>query len=152
MRISYKVWLVGGIPIAIAAAIAVVSWLPLKEAERARDGVVLASTIYRNPLLAMTMATPTISCTSCSAARPGGNNIAKWCHADYDALVNRAKQTAEQAERARLYGQAQEIVKREAPWVPLAHSVVLMATRKTVKGFRMDPLGRILFEGVDLAE
>jgi dipeptide transport system substrate-binding protein len=88
----------------------------------------------------------------CATARPGGNNIAKWCRADYDALVNRAKQTAEQAERARLYGQAQEIVKREAPWVPLAHSVVLMATRKTVKGFRMDPLGRILFEGVDLAE
>ncbi len=26
MRISYKVWLVGGIPIAIAAAIAIVAW------------------------------------------------------------------------------------------------------------------------------
>lgn len=54
MRISYKVWLVGGIPIAIAAAIAVVAWLLLKEAERARDGVVLAGTIYRNLLVAMT--------------------------------------------------------------------------------------------------
>jgi signal transduction histidine kinase len=53
MRISYKVWLVGGIPIAIAAAIAVVSWMLLKEAERARDGVVLAGTIYRNLLVAM---------------------------------------------------------------------------------------------------
>ncbi len=54
MRISYKVWLVGGIPIAIAAAIAVVAWFLLKEAERARDGVVLAGTIYRNLLVAMT--------------------------------------------------------------------------------------------------
>ena len=54
MRISYKVWLVGGIPIAIAAAIAVVAWLLLKEAERARDGVVLAGTIYRNLMVAMT--------------------------------------------------------------------------------------------------
>ncbi|MCC7346507.1 MAG: HAMP domain-containing histidine kinase, partial [Variibacter sp.] len=48
MRISLKVWLVGGIPIAIAAGLAIVSWWLLKEAERARDGVVLASTIYRN--------------------------------------------------------------------------------------------------------
>lgn len=54
MRISYRIWLVGGIPIAIAAAIAVVAWLLLKEAERARDGAVLAGTIYRNLLVAMT--------------------------------------------------------------------------------------------------
>ena len=53
MRISYRVWLVGGIPIAIAAAIAVVSWMLLKEAERARNGAVLAGTVYRNLLVAM---------------------------------------------------------------------------------------------------
>jgi signal transduction histidine kinase len=54
LRISYKVWLVGGIPIAIAAAIAVVAWLLLKEGERARDGAVLAGTIYRNLVVAIT--------------------------------------------------------------------------------------------------
>jgi signal transduction histidine kinase len=54
MRISYKVWLVGGIPIFIAAAVAVLAWMLLKEAERARDGAVLAGTIYRNLLVAMT--------------------------------------------------------------------------------------------------
>ena len=27
----------------------------------------------------------------CTAARPGGNNIARWCDADYDALVTKAK-------------------------------------------------------------
>jgi dipeptide transport system substrate-binding protein len=86
----------------------------------------------------------------CSSARPGGNNIAKWCDADYDALVNRAKRVAGQAEREALYRQAQIIFKQEAPWVPLAHSVVFMATRKEVQGFRMDPLGRHPFEGVSL--
>ena len=25
----------------------------------------------------------------CTAARPGGNNIARWCDADYDALVTK---------------------------------------------------------------
>jgi dipeptide transport system substrate-binding protein len=88
----------------------------------------------------------------CSAARPGGNNIAKWCHADYDALVNRAKAVGNQAEREALYRRAQEIFKAEAPWVPIAHSVVFMATRKEVQGFRMDPLGRHPFEGVNLKE
>ena len=53
MRISYKVWLVGGIPIVIAAAIAVAAWLLLNEAERARDGAVGAGTVYRNLLVAM---------------------------------------------------------------------------------------------------
>ena len=53
MRISYKVWLVGGIPIAIAAGIAIVAWFLLKEAERARDGAVLAGTVYRNLLVSM---------------------------------------------------------------------------------------------------
>jgi signal transduction histidine kinase len=52
MRITYRVSLVGGIPIAIAAAIAVASWFLLKEAERARDGAVLAGTIYRDLLVA----------------------------------------------------------------------------------------------------
>ena len=54
MRISYKVWLVGGIPIFIAAAVAVLAWMLLKEAERAGDGAVSAGTIYRNLLVAMT--------------------------------------------------------------------------------------------------
>ena len=55
-----------------------------------------------------------------------------------------------EAEREALYGKAQEIFKREAPWVPIAHSIVFMATRKGVSGYRMDPLGRQSFDGVDL--
>ena len=86
----------------------------------------------------------------CTSARKGGNNIAKWCQAEYDGLVSRAKQASSQAEREQLYRSAQEIAKREAPWVPLAHSIVFVAARKEVTGFRMDPLGRHLFEGVSL--
>ncbi|BAT58320.1 periplasmic dipeptide transport protein precursor [Variibacter gotjawalensis] len=88
----------------------------------------------------------------CEAARSGGNNIAKWCDKDYDALVQRARQTITQSDRADLYRKAQEVFNREAPWVTLAHSVVFMATRREVSGFVMDPLGRHLFEGVDIAE
>jgi dipeptide transport system substrate-binding protein len=86
----------------------------------------------------------------CTAARPGGNNVAKWCHPEFDRLVIEAKRVADRSERERLYRQAQVIFKEEAPWVPLAHSVVFMATRQEVVGFEMDPLGRHIFEHVDL--
>jgi dipeptide transport system substrate-binding protein len=86
----------------------------------------------------------------CTAARIGGNNIARWCNEDYDGLVTRAKLTYDQEMREKLYTQAQEIFKREAPWVPLAHSVVFMAERDEVEGFKMDPLGRHPFDHVDL--
>jgi dipeptide transport system substrate-binding protein len=86
----------------------------------------------------------------CTAARPGGNNVAKWCDPTFDQLVTRAKAVPDRAERERLYRQAQEIFKAQAPWVPLAHSVVFMATRREVEGFVMDPLGRHDFARVDL--
>lgn len=67
-------------------------------------------------------------------------------------MVTRAKLIVDQGERERLYAQAQEVFKREAPWVPLAHSVVFMAIRKNVSGFQMDALGRHAFEAVDVKE
>jgi hypothetical protein len=53
MRIRSKVGLVGGIPIAIGAAIAVVAWFLLAEAERTRGGAVLAGAVYRDLLSVM---------------------------------------------------------------------------------------------------
>jgi dipeptide transport system substrate-binding protein len=88
----------------------------------------------------------------CAATRAGGNNIARWCDKDFDALVAQGRIIADRATRERLYKAAQVIAHREAPWVPIAHSVVFMATRKGVTGFKMDPLGRHIFQGVDIAE
>lgn len=87
---------------------------------------------------------------SCEGARPGGGNMAKWCDPDFEALIVRAKQTTDTALRTTLYHQAQEVFKREAPWLPLAHSMVFMVVRKEVQGYRMHPFGLHVFRNVDL--
>ena len=85
-----------------------------------------------------------------SCAAVGGSNYGQWCDKEYDALVVKAKRTNNQAERAKLYEKAQEVFHREAPWVPMAHSVVYQPMLKTVQGYRMSPFGAVQFFGVSL--
>jgi dipeptide transport system substrate-binding protein len=89
---------------------------------------------------------------SCEGARVGGGNMAKWCDHEFDDLIVRAKQVTDVEERTALYYKAQEVFKREAPWLPLAHSVVFMVTRKEVQGYQMNPFGLHLFRNVDLEQ
>lgn len=86
----------------------------------------------------------------CRSAIKGGNNVAKWCDREYDALVTEATLTTDQEERAALYRKAQVIAHDKAPWVPIAHSVVFMAKRRNVEGYVLDPLDRHLFGEVRL--
>ncbi|GEP12156.1 ABC transporter substrate-binding protein [Methylobacterium gnaphalii] len=88
----------------------------------------------------------------CKAAQPGGANLARWCDRAYDDLVQKARRQTDRDLRTDLYRQAQAIFASQLPWVPLAHSIVYMATRREVVGFQMDPLGRHLFEGVRLRD
>lgn len=48
MRVGQKIFLVGGVPIGIAALIAAAALFLLAQTDRARDGAVAAGTIYRN--------------------------------------------------------------------------------------------------------
>ena len=86
----------------------------------------------------------------CPAARKGGQNLAKWCNKDFDALIEKAKTISDTAERTKLYEQAQVIVKEDAPWFTIAHSVVYEPTRKEVVDYKVSPFGRHEFYGVDL--
>lgn len=88
----------------------------------------------------------------CKAALSGGANLARWCDADYETVIQAARRTIDRDARTAHYRTAQAIFRREAPWVPLAHTLVHMAVRGDVVGFQMDPLGRHLFEGVKLKD
>jgi dipeptide transport system substrate-binding protein len=86
----------------------------------------------------------------CMAARVGGGSAAKWCNQDFQVLIDKAATLPNQAERAKLYQQAQVIMHDQAPFYLIAHSVVYMPMRKNVQGYVMSPLGAHQFDNIDL--
>ena len=77
-------------------------------------------------------------------------NLTKWCNEDYSNKLNKAKASADMAERTKLYEEMQVIEHEEAPDMKIAHSIVYEAMRKEVVGFKQSPLGSHEFQGVDV--
>ena len=86
----------------------------------------------------------------CAGARPGGQNLTKWCNKEYDDLLQKAKALVKPDERAELYKKMQVIEHEEAPDMKIAHSIVYEAMRKEEVGFLQSPLGGHHFKGVDI--
>ncbi|PKL76192.1 MAG: ABC transporter substrate-binding protein [Candidatus Melainabacteria bacterium HGW-Melainabacteria-1] len=84
------------------------------------------------------------------------NNTVKGSAANYafykseavHQLLIKAQQVIDLDERAKLYEQAQVLIKQDAPWVPLFHSTQMMATRAGVEGFFLHPVGEKRFETI----
>jgi dipeptide transport system substrate-binding protein len=86
----------------------------------------------------------------CAAARPGGQNLSKWCNKAFDERLDKARTLTDQKERSKLYGEMQAIEKDDAPDMKIAHSVVYEVMRKEVTGFKQSPFGAHQFNGVDV--
>lgn len=86
---------------------------------------------------------------SCAAIASGGN-MARWCDKAYDRIVMKAKSLSSVPARTKLYIQAQEIFKKQAPWVTLAHATVFRGLSKKVEGYQISPLGVEDFYPLDL--
>ena len=67
------------------------------------------------------------------------------------SVIIKAAQTPKQADRAKLYEQAQVIFKQQEPWFTIAHAVQLKPVRKEVIDFKLSPFGRHNFYGVDIS-
>jgi dipeptide transport system substrate-binding protein len=89
-----------------------------------------------------------LGCASAQSA--SGSNVAKFCYKPFDDIVTKAKVVTDQAERTKLYEQAQVIFKEQAPWFTVAHAVQLKPVRKEVVDFKLSPFGRHTFYGVDI--
>ena len=101
-----------------------------------------------------TMAIRTTSSTRCSAAL--GREVERLEHRQVVLQAvrrpgrSRRRSISDQAERTKLYEQAQVIFKEQAPWFTIAHSVQLKPVRKEVVDFKLSPFGRHTFYGVDI--
>jgi peptide/nickel transport system substrate-binding protein len=73
-------------------------------------------------------------------AKKGGNNYAFYRSEAVNQLLLRAQRTGDQAARSQFYRQAQEMIARDAPWVPMVHAARVGAWRKNVQNFTLHPL------------
>ncbi|HEX4404256.1 MAG TPA: ABC transporter substrate-binding protein [Polyangia bacterium] len=82
-----------------------------------------------------------------TGSRP--SNIAFYSNGWFHDVIGVAQRTTDRTERERLYSQAQAILATDVPWVPLAHSNVVFATRANVRGLVVQPSSIGLYRGVE---
>ncbi len=80
-----------------------------------------------------------------NAVKGHASNRAFFKHTGLHKLLIAAQQTANQAERIRLYRQAQHIIKQQAPIVPLAHMEQFLVFHRKVRNITIDPREYHLF-------
>jgi peptide/nickel transport system substrate-binding protein len=79
-------------------------------------------------------------------AVPGlAQNIAFYRNPAVDRLLVAAQAAIDEPSRSKLYGEVQAIVADDMPWVPLAHSELVVAARAELDGVRLSPLGHPLY-------
>jgi ABC-type transport system substrate-binding protein len=79
-----------------------------------------------------------------AAIVPAGN-ISFWRNEEFNDLIVEAKETMDFNKRVSLYEKAQVVFHDDAPWVPIAHSVVTVPMKEYVKNFVLYPTGKRLF-------
>ncbi len=82
----------------------------------------------------------------------GISNRAEWCNSDFNKAVLDARAVSDPDARAKLYETAQHIFAEQAPWLTIAHTLVSVPVRTSVRNYTVDPLGHHNFAGVDIAE
>ncbi|MFN4206000.1 MAG: ABC transporter substrate-binding protein [Agrobacterium albertimagni] len=78
----------------------------------------------------------------------GGFNSGYYSNPEVDALLEKARTSTDQAERGRLYGQVQEIVHDDAPWLFVANWKQNAVTTAAVQGFKLQPSFLLNLHGV----
>lgn len=87
---------------------------------------------------------PLLSC----AAINSQTNFAHWCNPEFDSVLRKALSSQQLASRIEAYDEAQNILEKELPILPLASSLRLQAYRYDIKGLVLSPFGNASFAGV----
>lgn len=78
----------------------------------------------------------------------GGFNSGYYSNPEVDALLEKARTSTDQAERGKLYGQVQQIVHDDAPWLFVANWKQNAVTTAVVQGFKLQPSFLLNLHGV----
>jgi peptide/nickel transport system substrate-binding protein len=82
-------------------------------------------------------------------AEPGNaRNVAFYRNPELHGILSWAQETSDRADRERFYRRAQELIARDAPWVPLAHGEVIVAARRSLAGLKLHPSATVYFSTV----
>jgi peptide/nickel transport system substrate-binding protein len=79
-------------------------------------------------------------------------NIAFYRAAEVDKLLAEAQSAIDQPSRARIYAIVQDRIAADAPWVPIAHSELVVAGRSDVEGVVLSPIGHPIYQLIYRAE
>ncbi|PWB34926.1 ABC transporter substrate-binding protein [Pseudomonas sp. SDI] len=76
---------------------------------------------------------------SCDAVK-SGENYARWCNEQFQALISKAREVTATDERAALYMKALAVYDEDQPWLNIAHPKIFTAMRANVEGYHINPL------------
>nr|WP_256260965.1 ABC transporter substrate-binding protein [Shewanella sp. NIFS-20-20] len=91
--------------------------------------------------------TPLLSCKSVLAT----TNRSRFCYVPFEALLNKARATPSQRERAQLYSQAEQMLRQQVPLISLAHAQRMILVNEKVKHMPLPAFGGIAFDKVQHA-
>lgn len=76
-------------------------------------------------------------------------NVARYTNPEVDKLLAQGKATPNGDARNAIYGQLQDILAKEAPWVNISYAKSMAASSAKVKNFSVHPTGSVFFQKVD---
>jgi ABC-type oligopeptide transport system substrate-binding subunit len=79
------------------------------------------------------------------------NNYGRWSSADFDAAIADAGATTDEAATAAAYDRAEDIVREEAPVIPVSYGTGWALARDGLLGARQNGLGSLRYAGLDWA-
>jgi len=75
-------------------------------------------------------------------------NVAFYRNGELHGILVWAQESSDRKERERYYARAQELIAKEAPWVPLAHTELVVAARSTLAGIKLHPSAVVYYHKV----
>jgi len=73
--------------------------------------------------------------------KPNGRNRARYTNADFDKVIDEAVKTVDKTRAKELYAQAQEIISRDVPLLPLWYPTTMVISSKRIGNVKINPSG-----------